>query len=92
MGLSCCAGIRAATSVLLRLCLAKKDRSGPTGVQKARRSVAVAARIALPVIVLNWIGTAAFALDATWLADPTSSDFNNPSNWMPTASPEDQPE
>ena len=82
MGLSCCAGIRATVSALLWLCPAKKDRSAPTGIQKAWRTVAIAARVALPLIVLNWFGMPAFAQDATWLSTPSTSVFNTPSNWI----------
>ena len=48
----------------------------------------IAARIAGPVIILCTLPGLASAQDATWLAVPSSGDFNNPDNWMPTALPE----
>jgi hypothetical protein len=78
------AGIRATASSVRWLCPAKKSRSAPTGLQKARCLAAIAARIALPVIVLNWIGMPAFA-QSTWVG--TTSDWNTPFNWNPIGVP-----
>jgi outer membrane autotransporter protein len=69
------------------LCPAKKRRSAPTGLQKARRLAAIAARIALAVIVLNWIGMPAFAqVNAEWQG--TTSDWNTGANWTGNAVPD----
>ena len=50
------------------------------------RSPNHAARIAIPVIVLNGVSGAAFAQDATWVGG-ISSDWNTPGNWNPNVVP-----
>ena len=52
-----------------------------------RRKSQIAGRIAGPVIILYALPGFASAQNATWLAAPSTSDFNTPTNWTPATVP-----
>ena len=64
--------------------LPKRPRLRATAVL-ASAALNLAARIAIPAIVLNGVSGMASAQDATWVG--TTSDWNTPANWNPTGVP-----
>ena len=64
--------------------LPKRPRLRATAVL-ASAVLSLAARIAIPVIVLNGVSGVAFAQNATWVG--TTSDWNTPNNWNPNVVP-----
>ena len=64
--------------------LPKRPRLRSTAVL-ASAVLSLAARIAIPVIVLNGVSGVAFAQNATWVG--TTSDWNTPGNWNPNVVP-----
>ena len=64
--------------------LPKRPRLRSTAVL-ASAVLSLAARIAIPVIILNGVSGVAFAQNATWVG--TTSDWNTPGNWNPNVVP-----
>ncbi len=68
------------------LSLPKRPRLRATAVL-ASAALNLAARIAIPVIVLNGVSGVASAQDATWGAPGANANWNTPANWIGGAVP-----